>query len=710
MTEEARLNYEIYQLYKNTDRAKWEKQVIDDLAFMSGQMWTTADQKEKDSKGQVAPITNEIIPTINLVVAELTNNAPRFYAYGRERSDAKTASAYADTMSYIWDISDGDEKNDQHTVDFESIGMGVWFVYVDTNADSGKGEIKLESINPLYVYFSPTCKNPNGKDSEHILIVNYLSEELVKLYYPDIDTSQIISLDQEPKLNSDRYAVNDQILFPADTGTRKFRLIDRYTKIKQKRYNIYDPESAFERTMTEKQYIDWAQEKAVIVTKLGQEHHVIDNPSVNEFLGIIQNYGNIYHLYQDPVSGQPQMRSGVEDGELAIPNSTTQLTVVTKGQLVEEKKLVLTMPLVDRIKRVFSVGDEEVDNRIIEIEDYPIIATMHHHFRNPFPQGDIRLVKDLQQQLNTVDSLIITYHQNIAEIMLALPKGSGIKKEIESAEPGRKVFEYDPELGGVPIVIQMQQLGSSFFAHRQNIINQIQRIVGAYSIMDSQMQMPETFRGTITMDEMMQRRTAYKRKKLERSLNSVASVIAQMIPLIYTKEKVIRIVQPNHAPKEVTLNQPVLKDDGTIDAIMNDMSIGRYDVKMVSGSMLPTNKTQRREEKIRYYELGILKDPEWVIRELDEPDVEEILQRESLLNQMTAQMQSLMEENKKLKGDLQTADRETVQANQKVEIMKTKTELQNNLNKASNQLTSLVEQAKHNIKTEVKNGKDRSTR
>lgn len=699
---DVKISESLYLKYRKSDRGTWANQAEEDRAFKSGAMWKTADQKVIEGRGQVAPITNEILPTIDLVVAQLTENSPRFYAVGREKSDAKTAGAYADTMAYIWDVSNGDEKNEQVTTDFEDIGLGFWMAYIDPYADSGKGEIKICDIDPMEVYVDPNSKDPNMRDASNILIVKHFTEEVLKTSYPNVDLSEVATMEDTDYPSHDRDLGTDQVLrVDNDTEEKVYRVIDRYTKVKSKRYHVYDKFSGFEKVMTEEQYLAWANEPAVIVTKMNQETYLTSQWDVNESLNIMQNYGTIYHLMIDPMSGQPTMMAGAEHGELAIPNSTTQLMVVPKGQLIEEGKIQLNLPLVDRIQRVFSIGDQEITNYEMEIEEYPIVGVMLHHFRNPFPQGDIRLVKSLQEQLNKIDNLIITYNQNITNVKMFVQQGSGLKKELDERgnKAGYQTFEMDMDGDKVPFIVQLTQMSNSFYQQRENLIRQIQRIIGAYSFQDGDVsQAPQTKGGTVLMDEMMQRRTARKRRKLERALNHLGTVVAQMIPTVYTEEKMIRIIRPNHKPKEVVLNK---RQEGEITAILNDMSIGKYDLKVISGSMLPTNKMQRREEKLRLYELGMLRDPEWFIRDMDEPDVDEILERESSLKQAEQMIQQLQQEIKKLQGDLQTSTRETIQANQKVEVEKFKAGIKG----ASSKVEASVQLAQQRLGDYVKSQK-----
>ena len=178
--EELKISEDAYRNYKSSYRSSWANRCASDRAFKMGAMWSEADEKVNEERGQVSPITNELIPTIGLVVAQLTENSPRFYAVGRERSDTKTASAVADLMSYIWYISNGDDHNKQVVTDFEDIGMGCWIAYIDPFADNGNGEIKVISEDPLDVYLTPSSKCPFGSDSTTKLIVKHLSQEAIK--------------------------------------------------------------------------------------------------------------------------------------------------------------------------------------------------------------------------------------------------------------------------------------------------------------------------------------------------------------------------------------------------------------------------------------------------------------------------------------------------------------------------------------------------
>lgn len=48
-----------------------------------------------------------------------------------------------------------------------------------------------------------------------------------------------------------------------------------------------------------------------------------------------------------------------------------------------------------------------------------------------------------------------------------------------------------------------------------------------------------------------------KRDDIEEGINQVAKVVVGFIQATYTTMKVMRLLQPNHKPKEVKINEPV---------------------------------------------------------------------------------------------------------------------------------------------------------
>ena len=178
---------------------------------------------------------------------------------------------------------------------------------------------------------------------------------------------------------------------------------------------------------------------------------------------------------------------------------------------------------------------------------------------------------------------------------------------------------------------------------------------------------PQTFKGTIALDEYGQRRIKSKRDDIEQCINQLAKVVVGLIQYVYTDEKVFRLMQPNNRPLEIEINHPLYDDVGNLMGKVNDITIGKYDVIVLSGSTLPSNRWARFEYYMQLYQSGLIDQIE-VLKQTDVADMEGVLERAGQMQQMQAQVQQQTEEIKNLKGDLQTAQRESLHDRKRVEV------------------------------------------
>jgi hypothetical protein len=78
---------------------------------------------------------------------------------------------------------------------------------------------------------------------------------------------------------------------------------------------------------------------------------------------------------------------------------------------------------------------------------------------------------------------------------------------------------------------------------------------------------------------------------LTRSLKQTGRVILDLIPKIYDKERVMRIIGYDNQPEMVTINQRIVDENGA-EKILNDVTVGEYDVYMDTG---PGYQSKRQE-------------------------------------------------------------------------------------------------------------------
>ena len=679
--EEVKLTEELLREYSGA-RAEWAKQAVEDSEFRAGAQWTKSQIDTLKSRNQSPVVVNCIHNAVEQAKALLTTNKPRFQATGRDDSDVKTARVISDIMEWIWDNSNGNIILKQAIDDYYVKGMGCIMAYPDMNADFGKGEVMLKSVDPMDVFIDPSSRDTFAQDANHIMIAKKIMESQLLLQYPDyeelIKEAENTSLLEDYSTSRDHSDYNQQI-GPYNKGNsrgnhdkdRELEVVERFTKVKMPMIRVYDPYEPREHIFTKEAYEQYLKRPAFVMKKrsIDEPIYLTSKEDVERANKVYEEFNGMYHEYQDPQTGEIIQLKGEEQAG-SVPNSTTQIIPISILDLVQDKLIQVTEIKCDRVRCVITVGDKLIVDYVKPIEFYPIIPLMNHHDRNPFPQSDVRLVKGLQEYINKVRSLIIAHASSSTNVKLLIPRGSVDKRNLEQewAKAGTAVVEFDPELGQ-PIVAGPVPLPNELYNNEREAKADIERILGIYALMQGdQGGSPQTYKGTIALDEFGQRRIRSKKDDTEGFLNQLGRVIVQLAQWVYTEEKTIRIIQPNRSPKDVQVNQLVFDDfSNEILGRINDITVGKYDIQVVSGSTMPSNRWARFEYYKELFSMGVIDQTE-LLKQTDVADMEGVLERAGIHSQLNNQVQQLQEEVKKLKGDLQTAQRESLHDRKRVEL------------------------------------------
>lgn len=713
-TKDARENEDLYLKYREGDRTNWEIDAADSVAFINSVQWKELDAQALLANNQPALADNEVTPAINSLIAALTENSPRWNAIGREKSDPQTAQNISGLFEYIWYISKGNKRLKKAIKDYEVTGMGALFAYIDPNADLGKGEILITDDDSTDLYIDPNAKEEDSSDASNILRVKVMTREQIKILYPNFNFEGALQVDFNEKTQTTLHIETEVLQTTDQLYHEKYRLIDRYTKIKIGMSHIFDTSNDLEKILDKKEFEVFKTKPAAIVHRTGMPpQYVTKDSEVEKEMDVFLKTGGTFHFNINPQTQQAEMKPGLPDSQFSIPNSLTTISIVTMEDLIKLGVILIDRPQVTRVKRVFTIGGKEYYKGTLNTEHYPIVTFMLHHNRNPFPLSDVKLVRPLQEQLNKIDSLIIAYNTNITNVKVLFPKGSTDMNDVKArwGKSGTQVFEFDSELGGgAPIIVQLTQMSNALYTQRQILIAQIQRILGSYSMQDGQMEVPpQTMGGTLLLDEMSLRRTRSKKNDIEEALNQLARVVMDLIPSVYTERKIVRLLKPNHTQQEIVFNDKQYNYQTGAEEILNDLSVGRYDVICQSGSMLPTNRVARAQFMTGLFEKGILKDPTPILRESEIPDVEEIIQKQDQTIQLSQMLKQYEQYIKKLEGQIQILQRENINNLKRVEVSKFKSQLdkgkhaiQSQVDLTQQRLNDLVKNQKNNLNTNLK--------
>ena len=700
----ARDIIQMFNLYAGGNRVDYISNAESDLEYVNNVQWSVEAAAALEAKNIPAVCYNEMKPARDGAVQQITFNDPMFLAVGRENSDTSLAADISDLMDYIWDKSRGKSHFIKAVENLEDMGMFVLQTYYDPNADGGKGDIKIRHIDSRDIYIDPRCNWRSAQNSDRIFYAVVMSEDQIRMQYPDWDSTDAQPWTGDIRQTGRGRKSEGQVFhsdFVASGKAKYYRLIDEYKKIKHPMFRVANPNTQEEWEFEQEEYVAFANDYSLLVSSIGRQIVVTDENEKMEWGGRIRQYGTVrFHLRSDG-TWQPgtEIRGGEvnEQGQwvFPVPGSTVQVEEVMNAQLLEEGLLEWGEVLVDRIRQTLVIGEKLYKQPVVTpFTIYPFGITMLHHTDTPYPYGDARLARPVQEQINKTRSLITAYNINIASLKLFVPEGTD-KTALEKqwGKAGAQFFTYDPDLGGVPIVLQFQQMSNALYEQMDRDKYLIQRMYGVYEFQDgATVQFPQTLGGTVLIDEFTQRRSQFKRGLIEEALDDLGAAIGDLIPKVYTERKIVRIVKPNQRPKEVMFNQR--QETG----IYNDLTANKYDIKMVAGSTLPTHRGARLQTSLDLWDRQILRDDETVLRLTDLPDIEQIIQKNSIIKQAEAGLQQAQEIIKDLQGDMQTADRELRHADRQV----AKVKFEKKLMQLESTLKTAVETSKTLIKEDRK--------
>jgi hypothetical protein len=557
--------------------------------------------------------------------------------------------------------------------------------YYDSFADNNKGEVCFATIDPLKVFVDPSSVDFFYRDAAHIIIRDIATEEQITLQNPMIDLegcSQNHDIDTPTSIHSDPSGLIKQQT--VNTNVHRYETIDRYSKVKVQKFTVYDTGATMDKVLDQEQYKEFLQQPSIIEIGLnGQKKFFVDDQSVRSALHMYEQTGGVYHL-EYTQEGKITVASGheadAEDIQMVVPGSTIAMQVVPMSEMVKMGVVVVIPSIVTRIKRVYSVGGVTKYVELMPISEYPMVPLVSEYGRDPYPVSPVRRVRPLQEYKNKLRNLIVAHAANSSGVKVFIQKGSKNKQELqkEFAKAGAAVIEVEMELGQ-PVIASPIPLPNELYKNEQDITKDIERQLGIYSMMDGNpADAPTTYKGTVALDEFAQRRIQSQREDIEEFLNFFGTIGIQFMQAYWTEYKVIRLFKPNNEVYQIGINtdKAFIPDDITMgqEWRINDIGTGTYDIIIMSGSMLPSNRWALAEYYLELFKAGII-DKEEYLKKSEVADVEGVLQRSGEIQQLQRMVEGLQNEIKRLSGDLQTASRETIHANKRMEVMKTEMKL-----------------------------------
>jgi len=658
-------------------REVWANHAQEDKEFRLGKQWTSDQKRVLEERGQAAVVVNRIHPAVEAAKALITANKPQFRVSPREDSDNQVAQAMNGLLEYVWQISEGNSVMRRVVDDYYVTGIGAALVYIDPMKDMGKGEVCIHDVDPLDIYIDPNSRHPLADDAENIIISRLYTKDQAKALYPMY--KKAINNAESENFLTDRPVTGredgGESTWPESTETMTIanfgdsdeyiRGYERYYCKMIDYYRVFESMTSEEDLLSEEEFKKYLAQPAWII-----EGNVIVEPEQAKAM-----------LEQLQLAYQQQVEQGRQEGSVVLPKKP-EVEQITFAELVENGSIeVVTVPT-KRIKQCVIMGDKLLYSRILPIDKYPLVFFMNQHTRTPYPMSDVRMVKSMQEYINKTRSLIIAHATTSTNTKILIPSGSVDMREFEQkwAQPGVAIeVDFDQ---GQPTPVMPTPLPNELYQNENTAKNDIDHQLGLYEMtMGNSAVAPHTYKATVALDEFGQRKMKSKLADIESGLTRLGHVVIPMMQQLYTTQKMIRLIQPNNSMTEYVINKRLYDDKTGEIKVLNDITVGKYDVVVVTGSTMPTNRMAQLEMYMDAYEKGII-DKQEVLKKTEVFDMEGVMQRTDLIQQLQQQIQQATETIEQMQGDLQTREREVYHAKMKAEIEKTKSDLKATTNKA----------------------------
>ena len=635
----ARLNREIFRNYADA-RKDWDISAREGIDFTLGNHFTQEESETLQSIGQADFTIDRIYAAIDKLKSLMTSRPVQYGITAREDSDVKLASVWKTLLEYIFDISDGQHHFKQAVHDYATTGLGYFYAYIEPEADYGRGEVMFTHLNPFRVYVDPASRDRYFKDAASIIMSTILTEEQLINLYPDVE----------------------QYLGEIETFSQQDVYDDFPNSQQQNTTSVFTP------------------------AEVDSKNYDI---SLTTRYRILERFSKVKVPFF-------RVADAIEEKEVLM-NAETFSTFMQENQDKFNSNLYTYVEIPQtRIKVTASLGLILLYETILETDTYPIIPIPNIWTNTPYPKSDVNKVKDMQRLLNKLFSLALAHAQTAAGLKLMIPTGSVedlSQIEKDWANPNA-VIEYDPTYGE-PHLAQPQPLSGEFYA----LINQVERYIDLNFGVPELLQgfksgATDSVRGTMLLAQMGEGRGASKLRDIEMSLQQLGKVLYQLAKDHYSFEKSFRIVQPNNDVTEFTVNNRLYDDKSQqLISIKNDITSGQFDIRIVAGSTMPSNKYAEYQMYMEAYQLGLIDKVE-ALKKTEIYDKEGVLQRTGEVQKLQSIISQLQDQIKNLSGNLQTAQRESVTDRKRVEVEKFKSKLNTSRSSIDSQMKVDAEKLK----------------
>lgn len=226
-----------------------------------------------------------------------------------------------------------------------------------------------------------------------------------------------------------------------------------------------------------------------------------------------------------------------------------------------------------------------------------------------------------------------------------------------------KQTDIDGRVAPAPTRLQPEPPPAGIMSAAAQISNDLQTVIGIFD--PNQMPTGNLSGKAINgQQQQIDLSTFHYYDNLTRSIRHTGKIILDLVPKIYDAQRVMRIIGDDGQPDLVTINEQKRDDTGAIVQILNNVTVGEYDVVMDTGPGYQSKRIQAVEAMMPMMQNQELFNiaGDLMFRNMDFPGAEVIADRLAALNPMSQideksdvppQAQMQLAQQKKMLQDMQ---------------------------------------------------------
>ena len=579
----------LYARYKQ-HRANFDGEWIENYKFFRGKQWTEARPNYKNSD-----VYNLMWSSIQTLIPILTDSRPNIETVPENPSDFEFSEIMTQVLRSNWDRDNFTQVLVEAIIDSAIYGTAITDQSWDQELNNGIGNYVFATVDPLHVYPCPRTRDINDKFGKGLITAVPTDLAEVKRRHPKKAHMVKADLGDEDNAQQSKLQRDD---FKVRTPTDNF--------------NIVTGDKASEGSTTPQVLLKtaWLDDDTMIEEKVMEKD---------------------------------------ENGKDKQKGFQTKKKYPFGRKIVWASNILL----------------EDDENPYIEGPSKPFAKLVDYIMPREFwGEGEISQLKGPQQAVNKMLAHVMDTLSLMGNPVWKNPVGSGVFSDSIMNKPGL-IIDYND--GAEPHREMGVDVQSSVFSALDRIQSIFDKISGQNDI--SQGRVPSGISGVAVeeLQEAAQTRARLKGRNIEAWLNNVGQQHASRILQFYSVPRIVRITENENTEKyfkfvvdehtnekgeiqrtaTVQDFEQVQQEDGSqqmTEQPPRQFEIkGNLDVRISVGTTLPLRKAQKKAQAKELFQMGIY-DAEDLLRDLEHPRSENILQKYNKRQQAAAEAQAQAEQ------------------------------------------------------------------